>query len=121
MADTSTDWQDRDIAERKVLVNAGEEAYVSEILPESYVLSAHGRTQDYPALSVNEAAAVLGRVISDGLAGLYHEDDVEAEILGDAALRIIATETIWNLGSGGVHLFLTETGASAAGLSPSSE
>ncbi|MBL0888628.1 hypothetical protein [Myceligenerans indicum] len=118
MADTSTDWHDRDIAERKVLINACEEAYVSEILPESYVLTAHGRTQDYPALSVNEAVAVIGRVISDGAVGFYHEDNVEAEILGDAALCVIATETIWNPGSGGVHLFLTETGEAVAGLKP---
>lgn len=110
-------WAERGVAERKVLVNALEEGYVCELLPASYLITDHGKEQDFPALPVQEARAVLDRLIIDGLVGLYLLDDPAGELLGQAALARTADPATWTIpASGGLCLFLTPAGAQAVGI-----
>jgi len=109
-------WNLRDVAERKVLVNAMEEGQIWELIPESYVITERGRQQDYPSLSLEDARTLLERFAREGLIGIYRLGE-EAEFLEEAAVSLVANDEIWTMqGNGGLCMFLTEAGEREVGL-----
>jgi len=116
LGEDAVHWRDRPVAERKVLINAMEEGYVCELLPESCVITQHGREQDFPPLTLEVARETFGRLAADGLVGTYVLNR-DGELLDDTAIASVADDEVWTRpASGGLCLFLTEAGAGAVGL-----
>jgi hypothetical protein len=110
-------WRERDVAERKVLINAMEEGYVCELLPPSFIITASGgREQDFPSLPLAAARTALERLAVEGLVGTYILNR-DGEFVGVEAVASVADDGIWTApASGGLCLFLTEAGARAVGI-----
>ncbi len=110
-------WNLRDVAERKVLVNAMEEGQIWELVPESYVITDQGREQDYPRLTLRDARTLLVRFVRDGFIGIYRLGE-DADFLGEAAVSLLSDDEIWTMqGNGGLCMFLTNAGEREMGLS----
>lgn len=116
MGDNERRWLDRDVAERKALIIAMEEGYVSELLPASFMITPEARQQDFPALDLSKAREALRRLIEARLVGTYLLNS-NNEYLGDAAISSLHDDTVWTApASGGLCLFLTAAGERAVGI-----
>ena len=113
-------WLARDIADRKVLINAMEEGFVAELLLESFVIKATGREQDFPALELDVARSTFGRLALEGLVGVYRLDEPDSDFAGKAAVERVAADDVWlTPASFGLCLFLTPDGERAVGIARS--
>lgn len=111
------EWLARDTAERKILVLAMENGYVAETLPESFVITAQGREQDFPTLGLEEARSTFARLATDGLVGVYRLNEADSELRGIAAADCLQADDAWlTPGSHGLCLFLTPLGERAVGI-----
>lgn len=93
-----------------------EQGYVGELLPESFVITATGRRQDFSALDLPTAREALRRLIERGLVGTFVPDS-DDEYVGDAAIASAQNDAAWTAaGTGGLCLFLTAPGEQAVGI-----
>ena len=111
------EWLARDTAERNILVLAIENGYVSEALPDSFVITAQGRERDFPTLRLEDARSTFARLATDGLVGVYRLTEADSELLGIAAADCLQADDAWlTPGSRGSCLLLTPLGERAVGI-----